>query len=360
MAYVTRPSIVVPAFEIATSAIVSDIIDSLPPDPQLPSSAVIKRWARNLKIDTRRFVTPLEVVAKTGTVTERNNHALPAMYRMATTAAHDALKAAGLDPTDVDCVITSHSTTPATPGLDVHLVNKLDLRPDVMRMPATQLGCVGGAHALSWAVRLVEAMPGLRVLVVIGEALSTVYRREKNDPAGILYRMLFGDGAGACVVSSSDLPNACLEVHGSWQQVVPNTVGSYTLEVEPTGLHFTSEKWAPDGVNHLMGPLWEWLHKTDPDWAPEVVIAHPGGPRILEDATKGLGCSPELLRHSWESLRTRGNLGGVAVLDILARTAASGPRHGSRTLLLGIGPGLTGAAVEGRWHNPTAGHGGAA
>ncbi|WP_051856012.1 hypothetical protein [Streptomyces sp. NRRL B-1347] len=353
MAYVTRPSVVIPAFEIPTSAVVSDIIDSLPPDPQLPSPAVINRWARNLKIDTRYFVTPLEVVAKAGTVTERNNHALPAMYEMATTAAYDALKAAGLDPADIDCVITSHSTTPATPGLDVHLVNQLDLRPDVMRMPATQLGCVGGAHSLAWAARLVEAMPGLRVLVVIGEALSTVYRREKNDPAGILYRMLFGDGAGACIVSG-DPHNACLEVRGSWQHLVPHTMDSYTLEVEPTGMHFTSEKWAPDGINHLMGPLWEWLHTTDPYWTPEVVIAHPGGPRILEDATKGLGCAPDLLQHSWESLRTRGNLGGVAVLDILARTAASGPHHGSRTLLLGIGPGLTGAAVEGRWHNPTA------
>ncbi|QDQ15958.1 PhlD [Streptomyces spectabilis] len=352
MAYVTRPSIVLPEHEIPTSAIVRDIIDSLPPDPQLPSPAVINRWAVNLKVDTRRFVAPLEVVSRTGTVTGRNNHALPVMYRMATTAACDALDAVGLDRTDVDCVITSHSTTPATPGLDVHLVNELDLRPDVMRMPATQLGCVGGAHALAWAARLVDAMPGLRVLVVIGEALSTVYRRDKNDPAGILYRMLFGDGAGACVVSS-DPRNACLEVRGSWQQVVPNTVDSYTLEVEPAGLHFTSEKWAPDGVNHLMGPLWEWLHKTDPYWVPEVVIAHPGGPRILEDATKGLGCAPELLTHSWESLRTRGNLGGVAVLDVLARTAVSAPPHGSRTLVLGIGPGLTGAAVEGRWHNPT-------
>ncbi|ATM24579.1 hypothetical protein SMD44_p10080 (plasmid) [Streptomyces alboflavus] len=353
-AYVTRPSIVVPEHEIPTSDIVSDILRSLPPDPELPSPAAIKRWARNLKIDTRRFVTPLEFVAKTGTVTERNNYALPAMYHMATTAAHDALKAAGLDHTEVDCVITSHSTTPATPGLDVYLVNELELRPDVLRMPATQLGCVGGAHALAWAARLVDAMPGLRVLVVIGEALSTVYRREKNTSDGIIYRMLFGDGAGACIVSSDALGNTCLGIRGSWQQVVPNTMDSYKLDVEPTGLHFTSKKWAPNGINHLMGPLWEWLREADPAWTPEVVVAHPGGPPILEDAAKGLGCSPELLKHSWESLRTRGNMGGVAVLDILARTAAAAPRHGSRTLLLGVGPGLTGAAVEGLWHSPAA------
>ncbi|QEU96933.1 hypothetical protein CP970_43740 [Streptomyces kanamyceticus] len=83
---------------------------------------------------------------------------------MATAAAHDAIKAAALGPADVDCIITSHSTTPATPGLDAHIVNELHLRPDVLRIPATQLGCVGGAHALAWATQLVDRMPGLRVL----------------------------------------------------------------------------------------------------------------------------------------------------------------------------------------------------
>jgi germicidin synthase len=328
VAYVTRPSVIVPEFEISTSAIVSDIVRSMPPDRRLPSPSVVERWAENLRIDSRFFVSPLEFVARPGTVTERNNVARPAMYNMAADAAYGAIKAAGLGPLDVDCIITSHSTTPATPGLDVQLVNKLKLRPDVLRMPATQLGCVGGAHALAWAAQLVDRMPGLRVLVVISEALSTVYRREKNDAPGILYRMLFGDGAGACIVSSNPY-NACLEVHDSWQQVVPNTMDS-----------------------HLMDPLWKWLRKDEADWTPEAVIAHPGGPRILENTVKGLGCDPELLTHSWESLRTRGNLGGGAVLDILARTAASPPRHGSRTLLMAVGPGLTGAAVQGRWHNP--------
>lgn len=50
------------------------------------------------------------------------------------------------------------------------------------------------------------------------------------------------------------------------------------------------------------------------------MLIHPGGPRILHDAAAGLGLAEAALRHSWNSLRERGNLGGSAVLDVLART----------------------------------------
>ncbi|MEU5689929.1 PhlD [Streptomyces venezuelae] len=352
VAYVTRPSVEIPGYEISTADIVDDILRTMPEDTRAPSAAVVKRLASNLQIDTRSFVAPLKALSRPSTITERNNLAQPLMARMGTDAAQTAIKAAGLTNTDIDVIITSHSTTPATPGLDVHIINELQLRPDIRRMPATQLGCVGGAHALSWAAELVDAKPELRILIVISEALSTVYRSDKNDPAGIIYRLLFGDGAAACIVSSQP-QGACLEITRTWQHVVPGTTDSYTLHTEPTGLHFTSEKWAPDGITHLMPPLWTWLRQDDKNWTPEVVIAHPGGPRILEDTLKGLNCTPQLLAHSWESLRTRGNLGGVAILDILARTADATPRHHSPTLLLGIGPGLAGAATQGQWHNPT-------
>ncbi|MFI8932577.1 PhlD [Streptomyces sp. NPDC053474] len=350
MPYVTRPVLAFPENEISVSETVHDILQSMPEGHRL--RPVVERLASSLKVDRRRFVAPLGTVSKTGTVTARNEAALAAMYLLGENAAKKAIERAGLSPGDIDCVITSHSTTPATPGLDVHTVNALGLREDVLRMPATQLGCVAGAHTLAWAARLAEAMPGLRVLVLISEALSTVYRSDKNTKTGILYRLLFGDGAGACIVSS-DPRGACLEIQDGWQYVVPGTMDYYSLNIEAEGMHFDSTSQAPGGISHLKDPLWKWLRKDDPTWTPEVAVVHSGGPRVLENAETVLGCAPEMLTHSWESMRTRGNLGGLAVFDILDRTAAGAPRHGSRTLLLSVGPGLTGAAVQGRWHSAT-------
>ncbi|MFI9311051.1 PhlD [Streptomyces triculaminicus] len=308
--------------------------------------------AESVHVQRRSFVAPFEQIAQTDTVEARNALALPGMLEMAEQAAGRALAAAGLESDTIDVIIASHSTTPMTPGLDVHLVNRLALRPDVMRMPATQLGCVGGAHALSWAAHLADAVPGRRVLVVVSEALSTVYQHTDTSITGMIYRMLFGDAAAACIVTSEPLGPG-LHITDTWQYTLPDTMEYYALTAKSDGMHFDSTREAPTGVTRLIEPLWQWIRHRDPDWLPEFVIAHPGGPKVLDLTAKGLGCPPGLLTHSWNSLRDHGNLGGVAVLHILAKTHDDKPRHGANTLLLGVGPGFASASVIGDWHNPT-------
>ncbi|MEU5900254.1 type III polyketide synthase [Streptomyces venezuelae] len=349
MAHVTRPSVVFPPHEITTADIADDTRNHAPSDS--PLLGRLDSLMASLQVERRRFIAPLNSVAASGSVDCRNQIALEGMLQLGEQAAQDALRSAGLTARDIDIVITSHSTTLATPGLDVHLVNRLGLRPDVWRVPSTQLGCVGGAHTLTLAARLADASPGSRVLVVVSEALSTVYQRDDTTITGLIYRALFGDSAGACIVSSDAL-GAGLHVRRGWQYTVPGTQDYYALHTETDGMHFTSTRNAPSGVNHLAAPLWQWLHEADGDWTPDLVIAHPGGPAVLNLTAKALNCPVGLLSHSWDSLRERGNLGGVSILDILARTQDESPRHGSRTLVLGVGPGLTGAAIEGTWHAP--------
>lgn len=358
MAYVTRPAIAVPPYEITTAEIVQDIAASLQRKAEQGDKKAtawlshLDGLAQSIHVERRRFVAPFSTTAQTGTAEKRNLIACEGMLKLAKEAADKALAAAGLTNSDIDVVITSHSTTRMTPGLDVHLVNYLDLRPDVMRMPATQLGCVGGAHTLSWAAQIADAFPGKRILVVVAEALSSVYQPDDDGRDAVIFRMLFGDGAGACIVSSDPLGPG-LHVEGSWQYAVPGTMHYYALNIAADGEHFTSTRTAPSGVNHLIDPLWAWLRASDPHWTPEVVVAHPGGPKILDLTAKGLGCAPGLLSHSWDSLRDHGNMGGVAVLHILSQTHDDRPRHGSQTLMLSVGPGLSGAALAGRWHAPT-------
>lgn len=351
MAYITRPSIALPPHVVTTAEIVHDTRQHAAEHPYVDR---LDSLAESLTVEQRRFVAPLDVIAPSATVETRNEIARAGMLQLGEQAAREALDSAGLTARDIDTVITSHSTTLMTPGLDVHLVNELGLRPDTWRLPSTQLGCVGGAHALAQAARMADALPGSRILVVISEALSTVYQRDDLTITGLIYRMLFGDAAGACIVSSEPLGPG-LQVLGGWQYTVPDTRHYYTLDVAADGMHFGSSRKAPFGITHFAEPLWQWLHQHDPHWMPDHLVVHPGGPKVLDLAAKEtLHCPPGLLSHSWDSLRERGNLGGVSVLEILARTQDDAPRHGAHTLILGVGPGLTGAAVLGKWHSPAA------
>ena len=69
-----------------------------------------------------RAIAALEAIPAPQTIQERTAPAWEAVQAYGERAARGALQIAGLDAADVDCLITSHSTTPALPGLDLDAV----------------------------------------------------------------------------------------------------------------------------------------------------------------------------------------------------------------------------------------------
>ncbi|MEW2434353.1 hypothetical protein AB0952_09230 [Streptomyces caniferus] len=370
MAYAFPPSRVFPLQNpISTTDIHKEMEVSAKDSPFLERVIAMDVGVRN-----RYFVEPLEVVARAGNMEERNKWAKRGMRALAKQAVLEALERASLLPKDIHHIITSNSVNPGTPGVDVYAVNELVKRgmsPSVKRTPATTLGCVGGAHTLGTAADWADTHPGKNVLVLIPEPLSAVYQTGGHDiskprkPASLdslLWRLFFGDSAAACVVTTPnnarhDRPprGACMRIVDSWQYVIPDTMTTYELDHLSDGLHFLSERGAQRMVRKLKAPLEEWLPEG---WRPETVIGHPGGPAVLRNMADMLGFPADPddpgnpLKLSWKRLAEIGNTGGAAVCDLLAETAEHAPNPGSETLLLALGPGVTGGAVRGQMLDP--------
>ncbi|MFC1415525.1 type III polyketide synthase [Streptacidiphilus cavernicola] len=343
-AFLGSPAIVLPPHAVTVDEIVEDIGRAHPDHP------LLTRWSRivgRTGVQLRHFTQPLKTVATTEDIESRNNRAFDDVCAMGVEAAVGALLGSGLDPADIDAVVTSHSTGLAVPGLDVHLVNSLRLNPAVSRVPLTQLGCAGGAHALVRAADYLRAHPGRRVLVVVAETLSTVYQHSETTTESMIYKALFGDSAGAVVVTDTPVGGGP-RIDDTWEYVIPDSTERYRMRLDGTGQHFESTAQALESMADLIPPLLDW-YRRDPEDSPAFLIAHTGGPRILSDLQAGLDCAPELLDHSWAGLRDRGNLGGVAVLDVLARHFTDPPAAGSTGLLVGVGPGFTAAACRTTW-----------
>ncbi|MFE0377339.1 hypothetical protein ACFW1M_17515 [Streptomyces inhibens] len=92
-------------------------------------------------------------------VANRNQQAWVDASTFAERAAAQAVEKAGLQPGDITAIVTSNTTRWAAPGLDVHLVDKPGLRPDVRRIALATVGCTGGAQALTRAADLVNRTP---------------------------------------------------------------------------------------------------------------------------------------------------------------------------------------------------------
>ncbi|MGV9558343.1 type III polyketide synthase [Streptomyces sp. NPDC003401] len=304
--------------------------------------------------DAERAIAALEAAPGPQTVQERTAPAWEAVQSYGERAARGALQTAGLDTADVDCLITSHSTTPALPGLDVALANRLALRGDVSLLPATQWACVAGTRSLALAADLVAADPDRVVLVVISEALSTTYQPADDTLESLIVRLLFADTAVAAVVTGRRRPESVLRLDSAWHHTLPGTQDLHRLETRADGTHFVMDRRGPRAVQETVTAMWEWLrlrYRDDPSsWHPDVLLAHPGGTRVLEymEQTMPDSWPSGLLDHSRESY-TSGNRGGAAVFDIVRRAHDAGQKPGARAVLYAAAPGLTATALEGEW-----------
>ncbi|MEU6198257.1 type III polyketide synthase [Streptomyces sp. NPDC047061] len=304
--------------------------------------------------EVNRAIAALEAIPAPQTVQERTAPAWAAVQTYAERAAREALRAAGLEAADVDGLITSHSTTPALPGLDLSLLNRLDLRGDVLLLPATQWACIAGTRSLALAADLVAADPDRVVLVVISEALSTTYQPADDTLESLIVRLLFADTAVAVVVTGRPRAESILRLDAVWHHTLPGTMDLHRLETRDDGTHFVMDRRGPRAVQETVAEMWKWLQARHQDddrpWHPDLLLAHPGGTRVLEYMEQTMPDEwPEgLLAYSRDSYVT-GNRGGAAVLDILRRAHDDGQKSGSRTVLYAAAPGLTAAAAEGEW-----------
>lgn len=352
-AHVARPVIRLAAHRVTTADLLDHIAttyrDPGSPSRPHPRFGVWKRLILNAGVEQRYWSRPLAEAAQPTSVGQRAETAFTDALHLAEAAAQQALEDAGLQPHDIDAIITSHTTSWTVPGLDVHLVERLGLRPTVSRIPLATLACSGGSHALVHALRHTQARPGDRVLVVVAETLSTIYHLSEETPQSMMYRALFGDSAAATVVTgltATDEPPTGLIATDGYELVMPNSRDRYWGRIDEEGVHFESTKAAATAASDALPHITEWIGDRHPEW----VIAHPGGPRIIDDVVAGIGLDADKHgRHSHNSLAENGNLGGAAILDVLRRTYSEPPGDGDPGLAVSFGPGFTVAGIYGIW-----------
>ncbi|MEU1150787.1 PhlD [Streptomyces sp. NPDC005863] len=342
-AHILRPHTVVGDHKVTTAEIADDVSAHHADHPRLRA---LLRVIGNSGVQTRYFTRPLDSPTVSGTtdVGERGRIAFADSLTMAERAAVSALDAAGLAPSDVDAVVTTHTTSWTVPNLDVHLVSRLGLRPDVRRVALSTVACPGGTQALIRAADLLAARPGSKVLVVAAEVLSSIYHHSDTGIESMIYKALFGDAAAATVVTDTPLGPG-LAVDDTFEYVLPDSLERQRGRMATDGIHFDSTKQVLAAVTDVMPRLLEWLGPRQLDFA----VLHPGSPRIIADTIAALRLDEHAARHSTDTLSHEGNLGGVSILRVLERTHADPPADGAEGAAIAFGPGFAAAALRCRW-----------
>lgn len=274
---------------------------------------------------------------------ERNRAYLEAAGDLFVDAAGKALARAGLQPADVDTVVTVSSTGIATPSLEARASERIGFRADVERVPVFGLGCAGGVSGLALAARLAQARPGRNVLMVTIELCTLSFRLDELTKANIVATALFGDGAAACVLRAGGDGMAAIEMSG--QHTWPGTLDIMGWSVDAQGLGVIFDRAIPPFAQEHMAPALRaivaraGLELEDFDR----LAFHPGGKKVIEAVEQAFSLPTGYLDHERAVLAEYSNMSAPTALFVLDRLIAAGLPQ--RTLLTAMGPGFTASCV---------------
>jgi alkylresorcinol/alkylpyrone synthase len=297
----------------------------------------------NAGIAKRHIVAPKDWYMEGHGWHDRNAVYLEAADSLFVEAATAAIEKAGLEPDEIDGVVTVSTTGIATPSLEARVASKVGLRGDARRVPVFGLGCAGGVSGLSLAGNLAAAEPGTNWLFVTIETCSITIRLDSDDPAGIVATALFGDGAAAAVVSSGE--HSLARIAGSAEKLWPDTLRIMGWDIEDPGLGVVFDRAIPPFIEeHLTEAVDEMCAKLGIARGDiDRFCCHPGGVKIIDAIESALELNQGELNLEREVLRDYGNMSAPTVLFILERLIERGLPN--RVMMLGFGPGFTGAGL---------------
>jgi len=257
----------------------------------------------------------------------------------------NAIARSGLEPKDIDFVVSVTSTGPSVPDFAARQIGMLGLRPDVRRMPLYGFGCTGGVPGLAYAALLARAYPGSHVLLQVIELCMTHLDPETSSETRFVASALFGDGA-ASVVLSTEGPGL-FSIGSGYEEIIPGTQEAMAWEPGDDGFKMVLGVEVPDIVESHVGRIAQGffrqsgLTRQDVDF----VVAHPGSRKIVEATERGLGLEEGSLVDSRVILENYGNMSAATVFFILDKKLKS--NAAGTFLILGLGPGVTAALVDG-------------
>ena len=121
---------------------------------------------------------------------------------LAVQAAERALAKAGRAAKDIGALVVSTCTGYVCPGLSGHVVEGLGLQADVQAFDLVGQGCAAALPNMQLGRALLDSGACAHVLSVCVEVSSAAIYLD-NDPGVLISACLFGDGAGAAVLSAS-------------------------------------------------------------------------------------------------------------------------------------------------------------
>jgi len=243
---------------------------------------------------------------------------------------------------EITHLITVSCTGMSAPGLDLQVMELMDLPQNIYRTSINFMGCYAAIHGLKIADAICRSEKNAKVMIVCTE-LCTLHFQKEPTVDSIASSLLFGDGAAAVLVTNNEYNKKGLKLDQFYSEVISKGKKDMAWELSSSGFLMTLSGFVPELLEEDFNPLvTKALEKANVD-RKEIAqwCVHPGGRRILDAIHRSLSFTNGDLKYSYETLKEVGNLSSATILFVLKKIMNSGLTSGQRVFGAAFGPGLT-------------------
>lgn len=251
-------------------------------------------------------------------------------------------------------IITVTCTGLFAPGLDIELLQILDLQPTTHRSSVNFLGCNAAIIALKQAHDICSNQPDAKVLIVCTELCTLHFQTNYSDDY-LLSNLLFADGSAAVLIGGkpSEGPLSINAKNGQKSKeknvqitrfdsfCIPDSRNEMAWQLSETGFIMNLTAYVADlikaNIQKMLSNI--GLDKNEINtWA-----IHPGGKKIVENFGTAMGLSAENLAESYQILNNYGNMSSPTVLFVLKEILENNAENPNQNNIFAaaFGPGLT-------------------
>jgi predicted naringenin-chalcone synthase len=243
---------------------------------------------------------------------------------------------------DITHLITVSCTGMSAPGLDLQIMDLMDLPKNIYRSSINFMGCYAAIHAMKMAKMICQAERHAKVVIVCAELCTLHFQREATMD-NIASSLLFGDGIAAALITNDEFAEGGIRLEHFYSEVMTKGKKDMAWEISSSGFLMTLSGYVPELIEEDFSPL--VIRALEQAGIEKENITHwcihPGGRRILDAIHKSLALQNGELKTCYDVLKQYGNMSSATILFVLKEMMKTSLKKDQKIFGAAFGPGLT-------------------
>ena len=245
---------------------------------------------------------------------------------------------------EITHLITVSCTGMSAPGLDLQVMEKMDLPNTIVRTSVNFMGCYAAIHAMKIADAFCNSIENSNVIVVCTEFCTLHFQKEITID-NMTSSLLFADGCAAILMQSNNRGKG-LRLENFYSDVIFKGKKDMSWQLSTNGFLMTLSGYIPELIKadfeKLVASALQKTNRTQADITDWCI--HPGGKKILQSIAQSLQLEKESFAASYEVLNDYGNMSSPTILFVLKKIMDELEQTNKENAVVfgaAFGPGLT-------------------